>query len=47
MGQFAVKKEIITKYRFESVAPADGVLVEEMKHELISEYIDKVLFVHN
>ena len=47
MGQFAVKKEIITKYQFESVAPADGVLIEEMKHELVPEYIDKILFVHN
>ena len=47
MGQFAVKNDIITKYRFQSVAPADGVLVEEMKHELKPEYIDKILFVHN
>jgi glycosyltransferase involved in cell wall biosynthesis len=47
MGQFTVKRDIITKYRFQSVAPADGVLIEEMKHELKPEYIDKILFVHN
>lgn len=47
MGQFAVKRDIITKYKFQSVAPADGVLIEEMKHELKPEYIDKILFVHN
>ena len=47
MGQFVVKSDIIKKYKFESIAPADGVLIEEMKHELIPAYIDKVLFVHN
>lgn len=47
MGQFAVKRDVITKYRFQSVAPADGILVEEMRHELNPEYIDKILFVHN
>ena len=47
MGQFVVKSDIIKKYKFESIAPADGVLIENMKHELIPAYIDKVLFVHN
>jgi glycosyltransferase involved in cell wall biosynthesis len=47
MGQFAVKKEVISKYKFHLTAPADGILIEEMKHELKPEYIDKILFVHN
>jgi glycosyltransferase involved in cell wall biosynthesis len=47
MGQFVVKSDIIKKYKFESIAPADGVLIEEMKHELKPEYINKILFVHN
>lgn len=47
MGQFAVLHSIISKYRFQTVAPADGVLIEEMKHELKPEYINKILFVHN
>jgi glycosyltransferase involved in cell wall biosynthesis len=47
LGQFAVKNEVIKKYRFQSVAPADGVMIEEFKHELKPVYIDKVLFVHN
>jgi glycosyltransferase involved in cell wall biosynthesis len=47
MGQFAVKKDIIIKYRFKSTSTADGELVEEMNHELKPEYIDKILFVHN
>lgn len=47
MGQFAVKKEILEKYRFNLTAPADGELVEEMLHELTPFYINKILFVHN
>lgn len=47
MGQFTVKSEIIKKYKFKSIAPADGELIEEMKHELIPHYINKILFIHN
>lgn len=47
MGQFVIKKEIIQKYKFELIAPADGQLVEDMKHELLPCYINKILFVHN
>ena len=47
MGQFVVKKELISKYKFQSVAPADGLLIEEMKKEIIPTYINKILFVHN
>jgi glycosyltransferase involved in cell wall biosynthesis len=47
MGQFAVKAEIIKDHKFHSIAPADGVLVEEMLPKLKPHYINKVLFVHN
>jgi hypothetical protein len=47
-GQFTTKKEIISKYYIQyEEAAADGTLIENMKHELIPAYIDKVLFVHN
>jgi hypothetical protein len=47
-GQFTTKKEIISKcYIQYEEAAADGTLIENMKHELIPAYIDKVLFVHN
>jgi hypothetical protein len=47
MGQFAVKSEIISRYKFKISFTGDGELVEDMKHELKPEYIDKILFVHN
>lgn len=47
MGQFATKKEVICKYKFQLVPAADGLLVEEMKKDLKPSYIDKILFVHN
>lgn len=47
MGQFAVNRSIIQKYKFLSKNDADGILIEEMKPELKPVYIDKVLFVHN
>lgn len=47
MGQFAVKKDIIVKHKFNSVFVGDGDLIESMKHELKPSYIDKILFVHN
>lgn len=47
MGQFAVKRDIIQKYRFNITDTADGELVEAMLPELTPYYIDKVLFVHN
>ena len=47
MGQFAIKNEIIKEHKFKSIAPADSELIDEIIHKLISNYIDKVLFVHN
>ena len=47
MGQFAIKKDIIKEHKFKSVAPADSELIEEVKHKLVTNYINKVLFVHN
>lgn len=47
MGQFAVKSNIIAGHKFSSNAPADGELIEEIKHKLNPYYINKILFVHN
>lgn len=47
MGQFVAKNDLILKYKFQSIAAADGLLVEEMKPEIVPAYINKILFVHN
>ena len=47
-GQFATKSEVIKKYQINKhEAAADGTLVESMKHELNSVFINKCLFIHN
>lgn len=47
MGQFVIHRDLIIDYKFESVAPADGVFIEYIKDKLNPVYIDKILFVHN
>lgn len=47
MGQFVAKKDLISKHRFKSIASADGLLIEDMKSEIVPTYINKILFVHN
>jgi glycosyltransferase involved in cell wall biosynthesis len=47
MGQFAIRESTIHGHKFNLTAPADGELIEEIKHKLVPVYIDKVLFVHN
>lgn len=47
MGQFVAKKDLISKHKFKSIASADGLLVENMKSEIVPTYINKILFVHN
>jgi glycosyltransferase involved in cell wall biosynthesis len=47
-GQYATKNSLLKRYPIRlNEYGADGFLVEDMKHELVPLFIDKVLFVHN
>lgn len=47
-GQYATKSDLLKKYPIRlDEHGADGLLVEDMKNELIPLFINKVLFVHN